>query len=260
MAAATILLGGACGGSEAADLSSRPPLKAPAVIDPATNWSGFYVGLNGGYGWGNSSLNTVVTGGFGAPNQALVSQLNTLSLSPKGATGGVQAGYNWQAGQWLLGVEGDVGYFGLRNSRSTAGTFFGGGDFTVSNSITTDWLLTVRPRAGVVLDRALLYVTGGVAVTQINYASSLSNPFFVVDNNARSSTAKAGWTVGAGLELALSNNWSAKAEYLYIDFGSVTMTSVGNNGAVYTQNASLTTSLARGGLNYRFGGPVVAKY
>lgn len=247
--------------ASAADLAARPYAKAPAsVVEPIYSWTGFYAGLNLGGAWGRSDLDTLVVGGFGPPNQVLVSSLDTLRLSPNGFTGGGQAGYNWQSGNWVFGLEADFSYFGLRASQLVASTFVGGGNFTVSNSIKTDWLFTARPRVGYAFDRSLLYVTGGVAVTDIRYSSSLTDPVFGTSQAAASSQTRAGWTVGAGWEYALFNNWSAKFEYLYADFGSVSMTSIGGNGATFNQKASLTTNTARVGFNYKFGGPVVARY
>jgi outer membrane immunogenic protein len=249
------------GAAVAADLPARIPTKAAVAIDPATNWSGFYLGVNAGYGWGRSSLNSTVAGGFGIPaNGALVAGLDTLRLSPKGFTGGGQAGYNWQVGRFVFGVEAEFDYLGLRSTQTGSGVFIGGGNFTVTNSVKTDWLFTARPRLGYAFDRTLIYVTGGLAVTEVKYGSSLVTPAFAVNNDANSSTVRAGWTAGAGLEYALLNNWSVKAEYLYADFGSVSMTSIGQNGALYNQSATLTTHIARGGINYKFGGPVVARY
>ena len=247
--------------ASAADLAARPYTKAPPMVAAAVyDWTGFYVGLNAGYGWGRSNLDTAVVGGFGSPNQALVSALDTLKLSPSGFTGGGQAGYNWQSGNWVFGVEADFEYFGLRASQTTPSVFVGGGNFAVFNQVKTDWLFTARPRVGYAFARSLLYVTGGVAVTDIKYTSNLIDPVFGTSNAASTTQTKAGWTVGAGWEYAFLNNWSAKLEYLYADFGSVSMTSIGGNGAVFNQKASLTTSIARAGINYKFGGPVVARY
>jgi outer membrane immunogenic protein len=260
LVAALLTVALSAAGASAADLPARTYSKAPVVVAPIYNWTGFYVGLNAGYGWGRSNLDTLVVGGFGPPNQVLVSSLDTLRLSPRGFTGGGQAGYNWQSANWVFGLEADFDYFGARDSQLTASTFVGGGNFTVANSARTDWLFTARPRLGYAFNRSLIYVTGGVAVTEFKYASSLVDPVFGTSQAAATSQTKAGWTVGAGWEYALLNNWSAKVEYLYADFGSVAMTSIGGNGAVFNQKASYTTSIARAGINYKFGGPVVAKY
>src|ERR1700731_2993997 len=103
--------------ASAADLAARPYTKAPAmVVEPIYNWTGFYAGVNLGGAWGRSDLDTLVVGGFGPPNQVLVSSLDILRLSPNGFTGGGQAGYNWQSGRWVFGLEADFSYFGLRAS------------------------------------------------------------------------------------------------------------------------------------------------
>jgi outer membrane immunogenic protein len=208
--------------------------------------------VNAGGAWGNADLDTTVVGGFGPPNQVLVSDLDTLSLSPDGFTGGGQVGYNYQIGHLVFGAELDFEYFGMDDSKTVDAVFVGGGNFTVRNSLGTDWLFTARPRIGFAICRFMPYATGGLAVTNLDYTSSLTDPVFGTSQHSSVSDAKVGWTVGGGLEYAFTSRWSIKAEYLYADFGSVNMTSTGGNGAVYHQEADLTTHIVRGGLNFKF--------
>jgi outer membrane immunogenic protein len=223
-----------------------------AVASPAGNWTGFYLGVNAGGAWGTADLNTTVTGGFGAPNLALVSSLDTLRLSPDGFTGGAQLGYNYQSGNLVWGLEADFDYFRLKDSSTVSSTFVGGGPFTVDNAVETDWLFTLRPRVGMTFGRFLPYVTGGLAVTNMKYSSSLTDLVFATSQASSVSDTLTGWTAGGGVEYALTPDCSVKAEYLYTDFGSVSMTSVGGNGAVYDQSASLKADVVRLGVNVRF--------
>lgn len=225
---------------------------APAPTGCDYSWTGFYVGVNGGGSWGDADLHTRVEGGFGTPNQILVSDLDTLNLSPDGGTGGGQLGYNYQIGHLVLGAEVDFQYFGLDESRTTDAVFVGGGDFTLRNSLETNWLLTARPRIGFAFCRLLVYGTGGLAVTDPDYESSLADPVFGTSQHNENSDTRVGWTVGGGLEYAFARKWSLKVEYLYSDFDSVHMTSTGGNGAIFHQDANLTANTVRAGLNFHF--------
>ena len=208
---------------------------------------------------------------FFAIDNAAVSAAASPSLRPSGFTGGGQAGYNWQTGAMVLGVEADIEAFRLR--ASTIGTFqfpstlpggLGGAPsfFTPASSVSTDWLSTGRGRLGWANDHWLLYATGGVAVTNasVNQTIALQVPFVW---NASASSTRVGWTVGAGFEYAMTRNWSVKGEYLYLDFGNLNGVGVltpAFAGFVYTNSTHLTANIARVGVNYHFGAPVVAKY
>jgi outer membrane immunogenic protein len=206
------------GVAHAADLSVAPIYKAPpAPVVSTYNWSGFYVGVNGGGEWGRSRWDS--TGGF-----------NTSG----GMVGGT-AGYNWQTGPIVLGVEGDVDWQNLKGS--TTNLCPAGGCST-----NTDWLSTVRGRLGYAFDRVMPYVTGGLAIGDIKAAA----PGF-----AGASQAEAGWTVGGGVEFALTNNWTAKAEYLHVDLGNFNCGF--SCGATATNNVSSRENVVRAGLNYKFG-------
>jgi outer membrane immunogenic protein len=203
--------------ARAADLSVAPIYKAPPVVTPqAYNWSGFYLGLNGGGGWGTSTWDTA----------------GSFNLSG-GVVGGT-AGVNWQVGHAVLGLEGDVDWSSLKGSATTALCPAG---CTTNN----DWLATVRGRAGYAFDRVMPYVTGGLAAGDIK----ASTPGF-----AGTSQNNAGWTVGGGVELALTNNWTAKAEYLHVDLGNM---NCGFNCGAGNNNVSLKSDVVRGGVNFRFG-------
>ncbi len=205
-------------GANAADLGRRyqpaPVVKAP-IYNPVFNWTGFYIGINGGGAWGRSTWDSA----------------DTFTVSG-GLIGGT-AGYNWQVGQAVLGIEGDVDW---TNISGTTTTLCPQGCKT-SNT----WLSTVRGRLGYAFDRFLPYITGGLAVGDIR----ASVPGF-----AGASATNAGWTLGGGVEFALAPNWSIKGEYLYANLGSFNCGL--SCGAAATDNVSLRTSIFRAGVNYRF--------
>jgi outer membrane immunogenic protein len=209
--------GALAGPAAAADL--RPQYQQPFVKAPMYNqvftWTGFYLGLNGGGGWGQSSWDR--TGNF--------------DLSG-GVIGGT-AGFNWQTGQVVLGIEGDVDWSGV--SGTTAMLCAAG--CTTGN----DWLGTARGRVGYAFDRFLPYVTGGLAVGDIG----ASTPGF-----AGATQTHLGWTIGAGMEVAIVGNWSAKAEFLHVDLGSFNCGLA--CGLVTPDSVSFRANLARGGVNYKF--------
>jgi outer membrane immunogenic protein len=256
-------------------------LSAAAQAQPV-NWTGFYVGLNAGGAWGRSDVNTtvpcpaaLVPGVYftctPAINTAgLVATTGSGTASGSGFTGGGQLGYNWQNGSVVLGLEADIEAFRIKATRQASGTFTGfamqsGSTFTVTSTVDTNWLFTGRARAGVAFGDVLAYVTGGVAVTDLRASHSYVDNFTFggftptgASGTWGGSSTRVGWTVGGGLEWALNRNWSVKAEYLYLNFGSITtsgvVTQVGAGGyshAISTA-ADLTAHIARAGVNFRF--------
>lgn len=206
------------GAAAAADLPPRAPqsyYKAPVMAPPPYTWSGFYIGVNGGGAWGRSNWD--IPGSF-----------NTYG----GLVGGT-VGYNYQVSQAVFGIEGDIDWASIKGTTNTA-------PCGVVGCTTSDtWLSTVRGRLGYAADRFMPFVTGGLAVGDIRASSPVGS----------GSTTNAGWTVGGGLEFALVGNWTAKAEYLYVDLGKF---NCGLGCGQTINNVSFTTSLVRGGLNYRF--------
>jgi outer membrane immunogenic protein len=215
--AAGVLAAAQC--ASAADLSVAPLYKAPpAQVAQVYDWTGFYLGINGGGGWGSSWWSA-----------------NATRVNVSGGQAGGTAGYNWQFGHAVLGLEGDLDWSNLKGTAGSALCPFG---CTTSDS----WLSTVRGRAGYAFGGILPYVTGGLAVGDIR----ANMPGFAV-----ASTTNAGWTAGAGLEFALPGNWSAKAEYLHVDLGRFNCGI--DCGAAGTDNVSMRDNVVRAGLNYRFG-------
>jgi outer membrane immunogenic protein len=251
--------------ASAADLPVKAPTyKAQAVIAPVNNWSGVYVGLNAGGAWGNSQTDFTPTGLLTAV-PAWISDLTARGSStqhPNGFTGGGQIGINWQTGNFVFGAEADFQYLGLKASTQTPTFITGGLDpYRFATSIQTDWLFTLRPRVGLAFDRALVYATGGLAVGNQKFSQTLTFDGPPNDFNTGSvSKTSTGWVVGGGLEYMVTNNWSVRGEYLYVDLGSVSYASVNtiNPLVTATHNERLNVNIARAAINYRFdaGGPL----
>ncbi len=229
MAAALALAAG--GQALAADLPqpAPPPPRAPAtyvpVPVPVFTWSGIYFGINGGYGFGQSSWSDPILGSTG--------NFNTSGWLAGGTLGG-----NYQWGQFVLGIEGDGDWQNLTGTTNSAAGTCGVGCTTQS-----EWLATVRGRAGYAFDRFLVYGTGGGAFGNLQ-ASYGGLPF--------SSSTQIGWTAGGGVEFAFTPNLTAKVEYLYVDLGSqscaVGFCSTSGNPTTVT----LTENVVRAGINYKF--------
>lgn len=190
--------------AQAADIYGRRPYAQPYTVNQplANSWIGPYIGGNLGYGWGDVSNN---------------------GAKPSGVLGGLQAGYNWQNGAWVAGIEADL------QLNSADDTF---APWKFSNP----WFGTVRGRVGYAFNSVLLYGTGGLAfgALKAQLPSGLSE-----------TNTSAGWTIGAGAEFALNQNWSAKVEYLYIDLSEKNFLTTGmSNGYQF--------STVRVGVNYRF--------
>lgn len=210
---------GLVGSVNAADLPRRAaPAPMAPVYQQVFNWTGPYLGINGGGGWGTSSWSS------------------TGSMSNSGGLIGLTAGYNWQANQLVFGLEGDIGWTNIGGSTSVA-TCVATGPCSTDNS----WLGTVRGRFGYAVDRFMPYVTGGVAFGDIR----ARHPGF-----AGGSSNNTGWTIGGGVEAALAPQWTVKAEYLYVDLGSFAC-GVSCN-LVAGDSVSFTTNIVRAGVNYKF--------
>jgi outer membrane immunogenic protein len=233
------------------------PVKAPPRLaqQPVATWAGFYVGANiGGY-WGRESISTT-TGNcavfFSCPDLH-----SRSSLKPSGVIGGVQAGYNWQSGNFVLGVEGDLNWLGGKTSRVLVlpPALFVPGDF-FSYSIHHSFLATLRPRVGVTVGQTLFYATGGLAVARFETVDSLVLGGGITPSTARATTTRAGWTAGGGVEYALANNWTAKLEYLHVgfdNFNTVIPESplLPGTGTATTVHHKYSADIVRLGLNYR---------
>jgi outer membrane immunogenic protein len=195
-------------------------------------------------------------------NLANITAAASQSISANGFTGGIQAGYNWQNGGLVLGIESDFDAFKLKGSRSEAvPSATTSSIFNPSTSVDTDWLFTLRGRLGwAVVPTVLLYGTGGLAVTDAKVSNSYTttnNPNNVSSGASSHSETRAGWTAGGGIEWAFAQNWSVKVEYLFVDFGSIsTSANVGDptfaNQNLLSTSVDVKANIVRAGINYRF--------
>ncbi len=212
--------------AQAADVPIKAPYyKGQQSVVSYYNWTGFYAGINAGYGFGSSDWSAPV-----------------VATKPKGFLAGGTLGYNWQSGAIVYGLEGDFDWSNVKDSVTC------GGAFTCETS--SNWLATFRGRVGYAFDRWMPYVTAGGAYG--NVKASVSSAGVEL---ASGSNSQLGWTVGAGVEYAFMGNWSAKVEYLYVDLGSF-------NAAVApaVNNVSFTENIVRAGLNYKFSGPIFSRF
>jgi len=209
---------------------------------PGWNWNGFYVGGNMGGGWGSVSSNYEAT-------VLLIDPSASGSQSMSGAIGGIQAGYDWQSGNWVLGLETDF-QLSSQTSYSVVGIDPVLATITDDHSVQLPWFGTVRARLGfTAANNWLVYATGGFAYGYIEENNTLNNPLIAASH----SLIQGGWTVGGGIETALTNNWTANFEYLYIDFGDFNDTATSSNGfTAATISSHLTDNVVRVGLNYYF--------
>jgi outer membrane immunogenic protein len=262
------------GSVAAADLPARTYTKAP-YVDPAYNWTGFYLGANAGGAWGRSDAATSTifspVGYFATTSPGAIAIAGAQRLNSSGFTGGLTAGYNWQSSNVVFGLESDFNYFGLKGSSTGSGIYpcCVTTGFTVNSSVATDWLITFRPRIGIASNNWLFYVTGGLAVANVKSNFSFTDTFAAATESGSVSQTKAGWSAGGGVEYALMNGWSVKAEYLHVDLGSENVTSANLRAFTpsfafptntFTHSADLHADIVRAGLNYKFGGPLVARY
>jgi outer membrane immunogenic protein len=255
------------GAASAADMAPRYTKAPPAAVDLGYNWSGFYLGANvGAIGSTGRGIHQCINPA-GVLNGVGCDVIPNGDLSGTGVLGGLQAGYNWQSGQWVFGVEGDGQGTSLKSSTTTVGAFplNGGGADPAGTLFTTsarlDWLATARARVGFASGAALFYVTGGGAFGGVRTATNLIGPVNAYPSSA--SSTRSGWTAGGGIEWGFAPQWSAKVEGLYYDLGSVT--SLGTSVPLITaftegNRYEINGWIARVGVNYRFAGPVVAKY
>jgi outer membrane immunogenic protein len=196
---------------------------------PVSSWSGFYVGGNLGGAWGSVNADYSVN--------LLADPSNSQNMS--GAIGGVQAGYNWQQGDWVLGLVTD-----FQLSSQTSNSIIDPFAFTDDHSIDLPWFGTVRGNVGFTPNAPwLIYATGGFAYGYVEESNIISG----LSINGSHSFVQDGWTVGGGVQVVLANNWTATFEYLYLDFGTFD-----DAAGPLTTSSHLTDNVVRVGLNYFF--------
>jgi outer membrane immunogenic protein len=212
----------------AADLPQPgpPPPRAPAtyvpVPVPVFTWSGVYIGVNGGYAFGDSNWTAPGLGSTG-------------NFSTDGFLVGGTLGANYQWGQFVFGIEGDADWANLTGSPALSAC---SGPFGIACTTRSDWLATVRGRAGYAFDRILIYGTGGGAFGNVQAGST----------GSYDSSTQVGWTAGGGVEWAFTPNLTAKVEYLYVDLGNASC----NINCATGTSVTFTENIVRVGLNYKF--------
>lgn len=258
----------------AADLAPRYN-KAPAMA-PGYDWTGFYVGGNVGGQWGSADATTTtvydpsLAGYFAASSVTAINGVGSQRFNSSGVTGGLTAGYNWQVNNAVFGLEGDFNYFGFKGSTSGSALYpcCAPTGFTVSSSVSADWLATIRGRIGFLATPSwLLYATGGAAIADVRGDFTFTDTWGPATESGSIRDTRLGWTAGLGGEYAVGNGWSLKAEYLYVDLGRASVTSanltslgVTSPGNPFTHSVDIKSNIVRVGVNYKFGGPVVARY
>jgi outer membrane immunogenic protein len=245
LAASIVVLGTAT--ASAADLAPRYYKAPPPMVSPLYNWSGFYAGINGGWGTSHNCWTRTATAG------AAIAPVSEGCHDADGGTVGGQIGYRWQASNWVFGLEAQGNWADFRGSN--ASLLFGG---VATNRTKIDAFGLFTGQVGYAWNNVLAYVKGGAAVTDNRY-DGLATISGLVTDTAGSNT-KWGGTVGAGLEYGFAPSWSFAVEYDHLFMG--TDNYAFNTAGLATRNESIKqdADLVTVRVNYRFGGPVVARY
>jgi len=268
IAASALAALAATSAASAADLAARPYTKAP-VMAPVYDWTGFYIGGNVGYSWGRSSDTSTLTNGAGT-----VLFTSGAGANMDGVIGGGQIGYNWQVQNWVWVLEADIQGSDQKGRRDflcpigvcTPGALIlvaPGPAVPVALDQKLEWFGTVRGRVGVLATpQVLFYATGGLAYGEVNTSAVIGAGAFGFNAH----DTRVGYTVGAGVEGVIAGNWTAKLEYLYMDLGRTsgsfltTIPALGGGVLSYSYSSRITDNIVRVGVNYKFSGPVIAKY
>jgi outer membrane immunogenic protein len=233
--------------ASAADLAARPYTKAPPpMIAAAYDWSGFYIGANGGWGTSRNRWDILDSGVV----------LPEGSHDADGAVAGGQIGYRWQAASWVFGLEAQYDWSDMRGSRISDQFFLLPGDVTDRTRIRSFGLFTGQ--VGYAWNNALLYVKGGAAVTDNRFDHRFTGTNVIIDS---SSETRWGAAAGVGVEYGFTPNWSVAVEYDHLFMGNRDINFVVPGGVLSTVvNVRQDVDLITARINYRFGGPVIARY
>src|SRR4051812_27983880 len=247
----------ACAGPEpisGKEMKQVAPVPAPECF----NWTGFYIGGFGGYKRSNVDQDLGLAGGWNpVPNgQTLGETAGSGDLDNDGGEVGGLLGYNFQMNCWVFGAEVSGGYLWSRDS-SASGAIVptDTSTFNINSSFKTHYLVTVAPRIGYAFGRWLPYVTGGLALGDLEYFQDINfhNGPTAHEGGSKTET-NAGWMVGGGLQYALTDHWSIRGQYQYIDLGDVSFTTDFSNpgGAPAHHRAALTEHNASVALMFKF--------
>jgi outer membrane immunogenic protein len=253
----------AAGAAHAADMPVKAPVYEAAPIPSAYNWTGFYVGANVGYAFGNADVVLLPSPNFltikPSPQMfEFIAANGTSTIRPSGFNGGFQAGYKAQVGAVVLGAEADWSYLALKKSTATGLLLLPDGmnAISYSQSASITQMVTLRGIIGAPIGSLLPYVTGGLGVgwdrfSQMVQVPSIPGP--CVCWSGQASRAQTGWVTGAGIEYAISARVSVKTEYLYTDLGSLQFATLGARfpGLDFTHSAGFTNRTVKAGLNFR---------
>jgi outer membrane immunogenic protein len=202
---------------------------APVVTPTCPNWSGFYVGALGGFTFGTNDIKMDLDGDWPTiPGFDRLEAANSRDLDMSGAEVGGLLGYNYQLRSWVFGLEASGSYLWLRDSNHFENVTAGAFAYHGSSSLKTHYLATVGPRIGYAFCKWLPYVTGGVAIGDIDFRQDFFTSFAGVRPGQSGSTdeTNVGWMVGGGLEYALTNHWRMRGQYQYVDLGSADFNSI----------------------------------
>jgi outer membrane immunogenic protein len=221
----------------------------PVIVD-SYNWSGIYIGVNGGYGGGDFKHPFSIEGIGESPIPDID---GSLDFTAGGFVGGAQVGYNWQSGQFVFGVEADIQAADVKGEASLDLDIddLGGGSAEIGTQL--DYFGTIRGRIGYVpVERLLVYGTGGFAYgrTESYLNASIDGGPDLADLSEKKN--RTGWTIGAGAEYAFTDNWSLKTEYLYTDLGKETLFSEDFGIATADLESDVKFHTVRAGLNWKF--------
>lgn len=235
LAAVSLVALSAAAPALAADLAARPYTKAPAMVATIYDWSGFYIGINGGGGSAHSTWDQTVpfVGREG-------------SHDATGGTVGGQIGYRWQSGQWVFGVEGQGNWADFTGDNTSA-------FLAQRNRSKIDAFGLITGQVGYAWNNVLIYVKGGAAVADTKYEAFSTATGALLASN---SDTRWGGTVGAGLEYGFAPNWSVGVEYNHIFLSDTDVTFAGLKTDRIRQDVDM--GLVR--LNYKFGGPIIGRY
>jgi outer membrane immunogenic protein len=206
------------------------------VAAPIYNWSGVYIGINGGYGFGTSNWDFSSAVGFPA---------STGNFDINGPLIGGTVGVNFQTGQFVFGVEADGDWADIKGSAGFCSP--------LTCQTSSDWLATIRGRVGYAFDRVLIYGTAGGAAGDVK--GTFSGTLFGTPFSISSDSSEFGWTAGGGIEYGITENLTARVEYLFVDLGNGSLScSAATCGVPVSVPVSFEASLVRAGLDFKFGG------
>jgi outer membrane immunogenic protein len=237
----SVSLAALTGNAVAADLAPRPYKAMPMAV---YNWTGLYVGGHVGGSWVDENATLLSTTG------PLLNPLGTvIGGNRSGFLGGVQAGYNYQVSNWVLGVGADASWTDVSVATATAATLIPGG--VTNTQGRTNWYVTATGRIGYAWNNVLVYGKGGAAWINENYSGSASALGNTVTTNPITDT-RSGWTAGAGVEYGFAPNWSVFAEYDYLAFGSKNYTVTANVPVTSVTSIKTNIDVFKLGANLRF--------